>query len=804
MVVGLLLASAPGASAQGTEGFIADPISSATFNKYIDRLELGPTQQIAAEQFHEQYKNRYRELREGPIQDMIDEMREISAGGFEIPTKDMVEDLLKARASTMSKVENVDEELFDQIQTLLRAEQLPKLDRVRRAREREYCQMGIQMSDMGQGYRNLNLVEVVDQLQLSADQEAAIEPAVVEYEIDVNRALRVLQDKSFGMFVDLFDELERMGIDVEAIRDNPEQAQQAMRAFAEAMQNVRKKTAEAADRYDSVTEEYHERIRRELPAPYDEAFHRIVRRRVYDDVYPDHSSAERAFQESLELDDLSSQQRAAVELLRDQFVNEHERVCDRMVEAVDAQRVAQRERAFDFQFNNDSWEKHRETMEALRNERTEVNERYMVELKSRLSEELYTKVSSFRGPAESEHVRGSGGGRDLEIVAAGQARSAMTTAVNASSFGGLDFYMPHPISEGQFNTIAARLQLGPDQKTIAELNYEDYFDKYKTVIEEEVMPAMRAVSEDAMNEQGGMSIEGIERQNALRRQYLQQFTELDNTFIDSLNTVLNDEQRERLEAVKRSRTRQRYSMRQFQNWQGALDLAAVVDGLGLDAEAFDRVHEPLAEYEEKLLPLLEERFDIVMERELSHHRARRKWEELRAQADDGNVDWRQYQELFSAMEQQAQENAAKIKTLNEDAYHAISAYLPYRAGRQFQDRYRREMYPSVYPDPEDALPVIDDAMSVPGLTDEQLAQLDTIRMEHIEQHDGYSNDLIDLYEQDQIDWSTADEEVRTGWWERRQRIDRIEYERTELSATNLRRVRVVLTPEQAERVRGLN
>ena len=83
---------APGASAQGTDGAVPDPISTAELNRYAERLGLSDQQRVALDALHDEYKRDFRTLREGDIAKM-----RAAAGSMQgtMPSKEELEKILK-------------------------------------------------------------------------------------------------------------------------------------------------------------------------------------------------------------------------------------------------------------------------------------------------------------------------------------------------------------------------------------------------------------------------------------------------------------------------------------------------------------------------------------------------------------------------------------------------------------------------------------------------------------------------------------------------------------------------------------
>ncbi len=137
---------------------------------------------------------------------------------------------------------------------------------------------------------------------------------------------------------------------------------------------------------------------------------------------------------------------------------------------------------------------------------------------------------------------------------------------------------------------------------------------------------------------------------------------------------------------------------------------------------------------------------------------------------------------------------------------AAEAVLDADARARFHSAWLNLAHPRAYRDREDATPAIDRARAMETLTPGQRSSLDALRSAHAGEWRSVSDRLAELMlEQEQRGGLVADgREDFENFVLSGQLIGDMQFERTELDGRTLRRLRSVLTPEQAREIPALN
>ncbi|MEM7227171.1 MAG: phosphoglycerate kinase, partial [Planctomycetota bacterium] len=140
LFLALLFGFTPRALAQAMPG-VPDPVTTSELRRYADILGLSDAQRMAIEPHHDAYRQRFRTLRDTDIQRFQDRVigfaDQMRLNAFEIPPRSALEDALDDYFGLSTKVENVDDTLFNQINAVLTPEQQTRMPRVRRTRALE-------------------------------------------------------------------------------------------------------------------------------------------------------------------------------------------------------------------------------------------------------------------------------------------------------------------------------------------------------------------------------------------------------------------------------------------------------------------------------------------------------------------------------------------------------------------------------------------------------------------------------------------------------------------------------------------
>jgi hypothetical protein len=135
LIVLLILASP--AHAQVDAGVIADPISRTDLEDWVIRLELSDDQSRALDSLYSGYLELHRAMRDGPLAEFLRDHEDFGNSTTEITTDvDVARETMRELRALHRTLRLLDGRLIEQLAPVLTEEQLPRLERVRAARDR--------------------------------------------------------------------------------------------------------------------------------------------------------------------------------------------------------------------------------------------------------------------------------------------------------------------------------------------------------------------------------------------------------------------------------------------------------------------------------------------------------------------------------------------------------------------------------------------------------------------------------------------------------------------------------------------
>lgn len=796
----LALLPSPSAAAQGTFGTLPDPISTSDLMGYADRLDLSPQQRQAILTFHDQYKREFRVLREGEIADYLDQMRQ--AEGPSMPQRKVVEDLIKGMERLNNRIAAVDNRMLDQIQTILTEEQTADLPRVRLARERKRLQS--QWVMMMTGGPGLDLSELFLNLDLTPEAMAAADPAIYQYETRLTSSLRDLRETSLNAIMELFDAMTDMGYDEETIQnaeDDPEAAAEMM----EAMQNVFMQIMQKAMAASAEMKEENKKAYRTVHSLLPEPAARLFRNRYYSRSYSRAYFAIRDFADWRDIarkeESLTGEQQDAVGAIAQQLQTTYDGLVERVAEAEDAA-GGMFGLAMDGQ---DAWQKLWELTGEAEQEAGEALESALAQVGEFAPEELVDELRRHSQRPWSEAP-------DAEE----QEQEVASEETDWQDEWTGDWFIPSRISRRDLADHGGQLNLTETQRTIIGQLYDDYVVAFADVKDGPIQAVQEANSnlwqyEPDSGTQTSPKLEDIRRVYSLRQTAQQAINELDSTFLDDVELVLDTEQQKaRLARLRLARLRQCYGVARSVsdgfgiNAKPVVDLAELIRREELSPADLGPADTILVKYEKTLT----EAMQTWLERAMEYQQVQEAWaveaRRLREAGDDSAFTWgTKYQEFIRQPQQALNDSMQTIAALNDSTLDDLASVLGARAAGSIRRAYARQAYPTIYFDQLAVEEHLDRALELPDLTDLQQRQLNELAAEYRSAYEGYCQQLIKL-EATMPDWSAAGEDY--DWQEYQniqQKTETVRFDRNELSARASAKLQAILTKEQVRRIGGL-
>jgi len=231
------LACAQRAEAQGTSGLVTDPMGLREARELIDRYaKLRKEQWPLLEGVHDEYLVRFPTLRDGPVQEYLDELKAMNAGRTgEIPEIEVVRAMFEKGERVNRRIAGVDDEFFRNVTVLLDEDQVQGVARARTARQRQRNsnnQMSI-CTTMGLG----PVDEAYWSLELTDEDHALLEPHLRSYESTMASLTGDRLEAANRSMLNMIEALVELGYGDFSNQDmqDPEKAQAFMKAIQEAM-----------------------------------------------------------------------------------------------------------------------------------------------------------------------------------------------------------------------------------------------------------------------------------------------------------------------------------------------------------------------------------------------------------------------------------------------------------------------------------------------------------------------------------------------------------------------------------------
>jgi Spy/CpxP family protein refolding chaperone len=831
---------------QGTSGTLPGPISSHDLAGWSDQLDLSDEQRQAIDPFHEEYREAFRQLRDGEIEQYLQELGGMMGRGFRGLDKEAIQDSLRKLDRLMTRISLLDEGLFSNMQSVLSDEQVAQLPRVMQARKRERFQTGA--SRMGGSMNRAARVDMSDLyygLELTPDQRQATDPLVVQYEDRLTAATEDLYEASTRMFLVVVEALEDAGISFDTMREGgppPADMMNAMRnAWTEANEKPREKAAAISDLNNQTLRRLTEFLPRDAAS--------TLRDRYLGRAYPEvprasQSEALKSFHAALRLPSLSPDLRADITAMAVQFRGSADQVVDEMIKAVDEYRNNAapfgrgRDRSQRREYNQ-KLEGYRERLAGL--DRTAVEA-----IEGLLGPDLSQSVKIAAADTTFEDETSEPAGRDRR-----RPGSSVEEATDAFIAGiGPDPFLPSPITSRDVALYTKRLKLDDNDRFIMKSLHQEYVSAFGQLKRTDIatlraaLAAARPAREERRQEgprrgeenarPTGPTAQQVDEIYDLRSSALKSIQTLDGTFFDDIETLIAaPEQAALVQRLRTARERSVYNRgleanpfdAMFggrggrhgrggprgpdmggQSNESGVDLSYLVERLDLGADQRTEMDKLLADYEANALDGFRRQYESVL-------KLRREIERLRAQRaqGDGNRRERDREAMQSRWEnfRRLQENEGRKATddrkfmvdLNRATLAVLTEALPEEAAANLDRAYSHAAFPSIYSDPDSADRYLTTALQLRDLDESQRDGIDAIIAEYRPAHEKVADQIAEIHAARADEGNDFDRERWRTYQEQRNRIEVLDFERQEINAKALRRLREVLTDEQVERLR---
>ncbi len=817
-----VLAMAAPAAAQGTMGLLPDPITTRELEDFAMRLRLSSQQRKAVEDLHDQYKREFRELRETEIADFMKSMMSMQGG---MPARQAVEEMIDRMTKIRKQIELVDSRLFDRMQPILTDEQLVMLPRVRLVRERTRL-ASQQMMWMGGGAPP-DLSAMVFELDLTPEQMQAIDPTLAGYESRLTATMAKMQDASSKMFLAMIDAMESAGITQETVEDpDPEVAAKVEEAMQQIFESV---TTEIMMLSSDLAQE-NRRTCRSLMSMLPQEQGRSLRDALYRRAYVEARFAlpnDTMFPAALKLDDLTDEQRDMLRAAQQQFYSSMDQLLERIVDYLDEFNRS----GSPFDFAREHWEEKNKKLEESRARATEIRAAAVQDVTNILGAELTKKIqphiAAMQSGAPDVMAEVLADAMEADHAAAGEGAAtdepgdggAIAIEESQAMVWSGNQWLPPQISHQDLNEYAAILKLSEEHYAVLQHLYKSYVEAFGRIRSTEIAAASNAAQsmwqwDEATGQLRVPAGETAEQLYRLRQQAMQAICDADEAFFNDVEiTLVSEAQAQQMMRVRmmreRARCRQGSNMRQWfspRSAEATVDLMQMIRRLRLSEDTLQKIDSQLYRYEVAVTPLLRKYYESA----LRVQQAQDHWNiEINRNAEEGvATSAARYRELFEEPSKRASEISRELARINRETLEQILEAINSDAAFELRAAYNREAFPTVYNDPVCIDRHLNEARKLSDLTDDQQRMLDELAVEYHPAYRDFCEQMIKIHAETEeyAYWYMSmedDPDQQRRWMERMEAIAKLNFDRSELNARAVSRLKSILTEEQIKRIGGL-
>lgn len=821
LVIGHLLAIAlslcltHSSSGQGTMGTVPDPISARDLDRYVKRLGLSEQQRQAIDAIHDQYKADFSQLRDGDIETFLNESRNMGGGRgggmggmggmgmiFNIDRKQL-QKTIRDFEEVLSKIKTVDNQLFDQVQTVLTEEQVALLQGVRQARERvRYRSGAVQMTIFTNPATQVDVSEIVYDMDLSPQEKQDAGPIVSQYESSLTSAMRKLHEGSINLVNELFDKLQAQGLNGDSMRD-PENRGKLFEAFRNIYGPLNTKQMERASDIAELNRKTAKTLMPLLSTDHARSLHDQYFQRAYPDA-GGNGQASRAFGLALKYKELTDEQRQSISAMASEYFASADHLADQMADALDTNRKTQSL----FDFDPDKRRKFEEQLDVLREKRNKLNESTLASLKASLGTQLAEKLET--------HLAKPGDGQilmpesvTLTATGPGGGVTTFSARINTSSESSaaavtIDPFIPNAITKRDLDDYSSRLHLNDDNKSILVSLHDDYMEKYRGIEQSDIKTA-REAERNLWSMNGGEgqvsppTAEAIDHLYDLRRRALDSIKAIDAEFFENVKAALaGDDQQVAMQRIVQSRQREIYNRSaggggmfgfgggggrgrfngpggggpngpggggrgRFGTFIGAnnessVDIVKVVDDVKPKPADPVQFNAMVVDYETAVTAAFQSAYESQMKAQQAMEKLTAQMTSQRGAGGPGGGaggpggnrgggpggPGNGFRELMEGDGRVAREAKQAIATLNRETIAKLVAALPETEAQSLRRAYNRKAFADVYNDSRSAEPQLNAALKLADLSDQQRSQIQEIAAEYRGNYEAMCDKMIEL------------------------------------------------------------
>ncbi len=778
------------AHALGFSLALPTPISSNHLVRYADRLGLIDSQRRAIEAFHDRYKEEFEALSDGQIARFRRESQVLAGMGDMVKREDL-EKFLRRADRLIARIQEIDDRLFDQIQTVLSDEQLIRLPDVRLSRERDRYRAPHALDLMK--WPKAELRQILLDIELSPAEREVIDPILSQYERFLTSGLRDLSKISRSTYPRVAEAMHELGHSHER-GENTEVAERVLT-------DLLKKRLIRINRVRDLDFQTY----KDLAALLSPDKARALRDRFHAKEYRDtllvigwRVRAQREYGQALGSDEISDEQREVIEAVALETQFRLDGVLETAVRV-----VREYNRTFvPVTIDKEASECYLEKLYELRSRATDIDRNAITTLHAILGEELTEEFRAVRQMSAERGARQRPGYGERAV-----APQAVKDPKSESLISGIrrpDAFLPNPINQQDLALYAWLLRLSDGQRAALGQMHKEY----RELFERTAGPSIDAVTEAQRNlsrTEDRAASESVDDLFDLRQRALEVIRQADSAFFQTLEALAPAEEEELvLDQVYRARERETYHSYEWRHSPAStnasrIDLLWLIYEQRLPATELKEVADLLGTYEEALTSLVRTRFDHRLNEQRGVEQYVAESRRLRAAgAGDEEMSelFRRTDPVISDLTSKVRQVNLLITELNQETLAEMISILPQDTGRSLHDAFDHRAYPNVYRDPTELDRSLTAALHLDDLTDQQRSMLDDLAAQYRPAYRQLCEQMVQVV----ADADRGDHEKGATHPDPQVAMKNLLFKRNELNVRTVTQLRSQLRDEQIKRI----
>lgn len=729
--------------AQAVDGLVPGPLTSEEFDRWLASLDLSHEERIAIEAAHERYKEAYRRFRDSEVSRAVSEIEPAQSNAAQSGEAAR----LQWQDALVSQLRAIDQRLFNELTAALAAHHLRSVDSFARISQRRYArdlsmERGVQVAEMP------DLAKLVRTYEAASGQSRQFESLISECEL----AVVDLEQQYIEAHIAWRKQRDEAGAQHRQIGPDG-QSRIDRGVLEEADTHTWPKLAAAEQALRAENRQWAQRLEAML-APSDQ---RLFRwdwlGAVYLDTLPPSRGGWIPFVSAYRRagEEMTAEGRAAADALADGFFAEMDDLVTRAIPLIDEY---QQIRVASGRYWPDAPD-HERSLQEISDSMSNVQNRW--------GEMLYATMREHRLPARAARLSG---------------QPSMCI---------------RPASEPQMRWMTRVLHLTEQASEIAFHVFQDYLEECWRMEERH-----RAAAGVLTTEQRGVPEERLAHATRLRDARFAaaaELEEIDERLIEDLLALAPGETGDFGELLRRERSRQRINI--GEGWSASVedgfpDVIEIARFIMLETPSI-HVEETLAGAHDALAAVLGERHRLLCERSMISELDEMETERARRQGSEARRAHRRTDELRDRLNGLER----NFVGLSLDCAERIEQLLPGGRAQAFQESFLAAAYPSALGGSSSARGAAGRVLEVASLSPVQAEGVAEVLSDHDASMDWLTARLIAQPVGNRL--TPFERQLATAVPDLpfHHRYRALDLDRRELNVTTLRRVRALLTAEQA-------